>query len=279
LTLPAHEEQRDRTVEGVLHYNLANGEKPVSDSSGPNPLKTQHTGQYEQKRMTIRDARRVPDLSLEQHGFVLRPHVTKVKDFYDEDEIRQVYYPEIDALVSSETGASRVLIFDYTLRCGDEARGVRGPVQRVHNDYTDWSGPQRVRDLVPAAEAEELLRHRVAVIQVWRPIRNPVRCSPLALIDAQSIASEDLVPTERRHPDRVGEIYHLVFNPAHRWFYFPDMERDEAILFKCYDSETDGRSRFTPHSAFEDATVPPDAPPRESIEVRALVFWAPARSG
>ena len=152
---------------------------------------------------------------------------------------------------------------------------MREPVRRVHNDYTEWSGPQRVRDLFPAGEAEELLQRRFAVIQVWRPIRKPVRTAPLAIADAGSLAPKDMIATERRYPDRVGEIYHITYNPGHRWLYFPNMQRNEALVFKCYDSRTDGRARFTAHSAFVDPTSPANAAPRESIEIRTLAFWAP----
>ena len=77
--------------------------------------------------------------------------------------------------------------------------------------------------------------------------------------------------------DRVGETYSFTYNPKHRWFYFPQMQRNEALLLKCYDSKEDGRARFTAHTSFEDPTSPPDAPPRESIEVRALIFFAPEK--
>jgi len=91
-----------------------------------------------------------------------------------------------------------------------------------------------------------------------------------------SLETKDMIPTERRYPDRVGETYHLTFNPSHRWYYFPEMQRNEALVFKCYDSKRDGRSRFSAHSAFEDPNSPPDAPPRESIEIRTLAFFPPA---
>jgi hypothetical protein len=179
--------------------------------------------------------------------------------------------------VKEQLGAAAVEIFDHTLRSGDEAvrtaRQLREPVQVVHNDYTDWSGPQRVRDLHPPEEAEDLLSRRVCVVQVWRPIRKPIEADPLAICDAQSLAPADLIPAERRHPDRIGEIYHIAYNPDHRWYYFPRMQRDEAIVFKCYDSMTDGRARFTAHGSFTDPSTPPDAGPRESIEMRTLVYF------
>jgi hypothetical protein len=152
--------------------------------------------------------------------------------------------------------------------------GAREPVKFAHNDYTVKSGPQRVCDLLPA-EASELLKHRFAMINVWRPIRGPVQESPLGVCDARSIAPTDWVPSDLKYRDRTGEVYSITFNPNHRWFYFSRMQPNEATLLKCYDSMEDGRARFTAHSAFEDPSSPPDAAPRESIEVRTLVFFGP----
>ena len=196
--------------------------------------------------------------------------------FFDEAEVKRVYYPEMEALIKAESGAARVVVFDHTLRTADEddreARKIREPVRRAHNDYTEWSGPQRVRDLLPD-EAEKLLERRFAIIQVWRPIRNPVETFPLAIADAQSLAPDDLVVSERRYPTRVGQTYAITYNPRHQWYWFPRMRRDEAIVFKVYESVKDGRARWTAHTAIEDPTSPPNARPRESIEIRTLAFF------
>ena len=151
--------------------------------------------------------------------------------------------------------------------------GFRGAAARVHNDYTPWSGWQRVKDLLGPEEAERLAGTRVAQVNLWRPIRGPVRRSPLALLDAGSVAPDDLLATDHIYPDRVGEIYHVAHNPDHRWFYFPEMERDEVVLIKGYDSHEDGRARFTPHTAFDHPETTVDTPPRESIELRALLIF------
>jgi hypothetical protein len=199
-----------------------------------------------------------------------------VKDFFDEQELKAVYYPEVEKLIKEQSGASRVVVFDHTLRSGDEAaraaRLVREPVLSAHNDYTEWSGPQRVRDLLPD-EAEKLLESRFAIIQVWRAINRPIEANPLAVADAKSVAFEDFLMAERRYPNRVGQTYRLMHNPQHRWYYFPRMARDEALVFKVFDSAKDGRARFTPHTSFDDPTLPPSAAPRQSIEARALVFF------
>ena len=129
-----------------------------------------------------------------------------------------------------------------------------------------------MRDLL-GGDADALLQKRFSVINVWRPIRGPVQDTPLAVSDARSIDDQDLVATDLVYPDRTGEIYYVKFNPAHKWFYAPAMRDDEIMLIKCYDSAEDGRARFVPHSAFVDPTTPAGAPPRESIELRTLVFY------
>src|SRR4029077_6107294 len=170
-------------------------------------------------------------------------------------------------------------IFDHTLRrrvrgVDDRAPGTpRQPATRVHVDHTANSGPQRVRDFF-GDEAEELLRGRVQIINLWRPIRGPLRDAPLAVCDAQTVKPEQLVASDLVYRDRVGETYSVTFDPQHRWFYVPEMRADEVLLLKCYDSNTDGRARFAPHTAFTDPTTPTDGPPRESIELRTLVFHA-----
>ncbi len=217
-------------------------------------------------------------VSLDREGFALVRKTSSVKDFYDETEVRSIYYPEAERLIKEATGADRVFVFDHTVRkrvqgAADRDGGLRQPVARVHVDHTGKSGLQRVRDLIPD-EADELLKGRVQIINLWRPIRGPLLDSPLAVCDARTVRPDELVASDLVYPDRVGETYSVKYNPDHRWFYVPRMTIDEILLLKCFDSKTDGRARFAPHSAFVDSTTPPDAPPRESIELRALVFHA-----
>lgn len=267
-------------VIAAMNYLDAAETKPRSfvskpDSGVPNRRPRQVTHQ-----VPIRDGRAAAaGFSLDRQGFALVKHQSRVGDFYDADEVKRVYYPEVEALVKRATAAARVVVFDHNVRNKTRAErktgGARLPVTYVHNDYTLKSGPQRVRDLLPADEAEALLEHRFAVINVWRPIRGPVQDTPLAFCDAQSMGADDFVPTDLVYADRVGEVYSVRHNPAHRWYYVPEMQADELILLKCYDSVDDGRARFTAHSAFEHPAAPADARPRESIEVRTLVFFPP----
>jgi hypothetical protein len=239
---------------------------------------SRHTGRFAEHTVSIQNGRNAAsELSLDRQGFQLTRHQTAVTDFYDRQEVERAYYPEVERLLKEATGAEKVVIFDHQVRNIElSKRGekdAREYAKVVHNDYTAKSGPRRVRDHLPTDEADERLKNRFAEINVWRPIRGPIESSPLAVCDAQSIAPQDFVASDLIYRDKVGETYRFLYNPNHRWFYFPRLERDEVILLKCYDSMEDGRARFTAHTAFEDPTSQADAAPRESIEVRALVFW------
>ncbi len=260
-----------------IPYTVDTGDPLVNETFGPDDISRRRTGTQVPRPMTIHNGRsRAGEFSLDVHGFAFVEHRTQVTEFFDAAQLESVYYPEVQNLIREVSGASRVVLFDHTLRSGDgaerETRRIREPVLSAHNDYTEWSGPQRVRDLM-ADEADALLKGRFAIIQVWRAINQPIQSNPLAIADASSVAFEDLLIAERRYPGRVGQTYRLRHNPEHRWYYFPQMRRDEALVFKVYDSEKDGRARFTAHTSFEDPTTLPGAPPRQSIEARALAFF------
>jgi hypothetical protein len=256
--------------------------KPILESAaltGGAPRERFDTDDHE---VAIHDLRPLAGrLSLDREGFVLRRAPTAVADLYDDRTVEQAYYPEIESLLKRELGAvgpvTKVVIFDATRR-SDAATGAanrdgaRGPAGRVHVDYTEASGPRRVKDLLGEEEAARLAAAgaRIVQVNVWRPIRGPVERSPLALVDATSVRPEDLIATDQIFPGRVGEIYHLAHHPAQRWYYAPAMTREEVILIKGWDSLDDGRARFTPHSAFRLPQQRSDAAPRESIEVRTL---------
>jgi hypothetical protein len=266
------------TIEATLSYFVDTGTRPVSLVGAPGGRDQRvGGGGTEPRRVRLRNGRlAIDEFALERNGFRFLRQPSRVVDWFDEEELRRVYYPEMEALVQAESGARRVVVFDHTLRTADaalrEEKKIREVVRRVHNDYTEWSGPQRVRDIVPD-EAEALLARRFAIVQVWRPIRYPVESWPLAIADARSLSPENLVVTERRYQERTGQTYAITWNPAHRWYWFPHMRPEEALVFKTYESATDGRARWTAHTAFEDPTSPPDARPRESIEIRTLAFF------
>ncbi len=265
------------TIEATLNYIVDDGTKVFTITAGPGGQDVRSGGTPDPHRVVMHNGRpHAKDFILDRNGFRFVQHDTKVADFYDESEIKRVYYPEMEALIKAESGAKRVVVFDHTLRTADhdlrETKKIREVVRRVHNDYTEWSGPKRVRDLLPA-EADELLKRRFAIIQVWRPIKHPVETDPLGICDARTLSPDNLVISERRYPDRIGQTYAITYNPAQKWFWFPRMRREEALVFKVYDLLTDGRARWTAHTAFDDPSAPPNARPRESIEIRTLAFF------
>ncbi|HEY0107205.1 MAG TPA: CmcJ/NvfI family oxidoreductase [Rhizomicrobium sp.] len=268
-------------VRATLHYLTRTGVKPYSYTFDPPPGVPPRSGEVNSvDNILIRDGRPVAgDLSLDEQGFAFRRHESRVEDFYDEDELRAVYYPEIEALLKRETGGDKVVIFDHTIRSVPKAKdgieGMREPVRRVHNDYTEFSGVRRVHDNLSWEEAVARLRHRFLEVNVWRPIRGPLEDTPLAVLDGRTLAKEDLIPSDLIYRDKVGETYAVQYSPRHRWFYFPRMQRDEAVLIKGFDSDITNPARFAPHTGFDDPTAPSTALPRESIEVRALVFFGP----
>jgi hypothetical protein len=266
-------------VEGELVYLSHMAEKPHTYTYEPPAGMPRSNIVTESHTMPIADMRPIAaDASLDREGFALLTAPTAARDLYDENELRTVYYPEAERIIAEATGANRVVVFDHTIRrrewgVEDRSPGTpRQPVNRIHGDYTDISGPQRVSDLM-GDEAEALLRKRFAIINLWRPIRGPLFDAPLAVCHAGSVAPGDLVGQDLIYRDRTGEIYGLTYNPSHRWFYVPAMQRDEALLLKCFDSARDGRARFMPHTSFQDPNAPPDMLPRESIELRTLVFF------
>ena len=268
-------------VRAPLTFIVPQDSKPYFQSSALTGGLPKVFFETEDREVTIRDMRQLADeLSLDRHGFELRRHETAVEDLYDDAAVEEVYEPEVEALLKAATGADRVVIFDHTRRSdsaqgADNPDGPRGPASRVHVDYTVASGPVRAAEVLGAEAVARILDTggRIVQINVWRPITGPVQRTPLALADAASVKTAELVATDQVFPDRVGEIYQLAHGAEQRWYWAPRMERDEVLLIKSWDSLDDGRARFTPHGAFPLADQSPDAPARESIETRTyLVF-------
>ncbi len=266
------------TIRANFNYIVDTGIPPVRYIDWPEMEHKAVPPQYRQYEMTVRDGRPLRDtFRFDTHGFVFVDHRTQVKDFTDEAERARVYDLEVQALIKKHSGASAVVVFDHTIRISDEegqkAVGARPTVKGVHNDYTETSAPRRLREIVGDAEAERRFKKRWAIVQVWRPIRGTVLIDPLGICDGRSIPQKGFILVERRYKDRTGEVYHIAHNPAHEWFYFPQMQRNEALVFKVFDSDASQPARFTAHSAFDDPGTPAGAPPRESIETRTFAFF------
>ncbi len=240
----------------------------------------------EHHAMSIVDCREVsPAPNVDSAGFELLQAPSAVVDFYNDEEVRSRYYPEVAELLRRVLGALDVVVFDHNqrsaVRVAQGQPGVRLPVDAAHDDYTASSGPRRAHEILRDAGRPTDGGQRMALINVWRPIVGPVQDVPLAVCDARSVVPADLVGTDihhfgeddLEHPRYSGEIYSLVYNPRHRWYYAKDMQPDEVLLLKNWDSSEDGRASYTPHTGFKNPAAPAGTRPRESIEVRTLVIY------
>ena len=271
-----------KTVRSTVNYVHPMAERLFyySSLSDPPPGKPRTNEQADARAVTVHDCRPDADrLSLDVEGFEIASGQWAQADYDDADDIRRVCYPEVAAVVKAKTGASHVILYEHQTRRQYEAPPdlskalpYRQPVWRVHNDQTPSSGPQLVREFI-GDDAEELLKRRYSFINLWRPLKKPVFDSPLGICDARTISFEDFIGADQISPVRTQEMFSAVFNPNHRWCYFPQVELDEAILLKCFDSEESGVARFGLHAAFVDPTSPKGAPLRQSIEFRAIAFF------
>jgi hypothetical protein len=267
------------TIEVPLTFIAPTTTKPRVLMSANHAEANKRNGDFRSVPVEIADARSLSEPpTLDGEGFALVKHLTGVADFYDSAAVEQVYYVEIAELLRRVTGAAEVHVFDHTLRVEDEAKrrihGTRLPVSVAHNDYTERSALQRVRDVLAPEMAERLLTGRFAIVNVWRSFGASPERFPLAAADGRTIPQTDYVTVDLVYSDRTGEVYYTAHSSGQRWFYFSRMQPNEAMLFKCFDSARDGRTRYTAHTGFANPHAPTQTPPRESIEVRTLLYFA-----
>ena len=222
------------------------------------------------------DEERDSKTGLASSGFMLVDAPSAVNNFLDNDQIVDIYEDEVTALLKSITGASRVHIFDHTVRASDaeirETKQIREPSTLVHNDYTVKSGFICMQENL-GDDAEKLKQGRFQIINLWRPLVDPVRSWPLAFCDARSVDQDDMVDAERRASNHTGEISLATHNSRHKWFYYSNMNPKEVLVFKTFDSQNGGRVPYAIHTAIDISEKFPNAVPRESIETRAFVFY------
>ena len=267
------------TTDSVLaelnfHSPPANGEKPCYYMYTHEPQRNYADVTHV---VPIHDIRGHEDeYTLDKTGFQVVKSTTAEKEFKDDNKIKEGYYKEVEELLKTITGAHKVVIFDHTIRRAIPGQvdkpSSRGPVGRVHIDQTPWAGEERVR-LHTGDEAVKLLKERVQIINVWRAINGVVEDHPLALADYRTLDwDNDLVPVTLKYEHRDGETFGVKYSDKLRFYYKSGIDSDEVYLIKCYENKLDGRARLTPHTAFTDPDTPDHSKPRESIEVRALVF-------
>jgi hypothetical protein len=233
------------------------------------------SAQFVSHAVQIRDVREGGALRLEEHGAVLGSWPTRARRFDEETHVRKHYYAESAEIIRAELRADSVVVFDHNVRRNTPCslaplHGVGLPVHHAHTDYTPRSALRRLHEEFGVHAEAEVSRY--LQVNLWRPIRGPVRDAPLAICDGASVAADALRTVELRYPDRKGEICYLVHERGQRWCFASDMAIGEAWLFKNFDSARVLAGGTAPHSAFIDPRYP-FAPPRESIEVRALAVF------
>ena len=266
-------------VEGEIGYLARLDTRPYRYVGQAPPGVAVEMGEREFRTMQVRIGwPHAAEFTLDDVGFAMTcgEYPTSFEAFEEVEAVRADYYREMEAVVVAKTGAAGAIAFDHNVRHaprGAAGEAIGKPARIAHNDYTDWSAPQRVRDLLGEKAAAQVFRRRYNFINLWRPLLEPLRDAPLAVCDARSVAAGDLIVSDLIYPDRRGEIYQMFHNPHHRWYFFPEMRRDDLLFIKCFDSLTDGRARCSAHTAFDDPSTPRDSPSRYSIEVRTLVTW------
>ena len=267
------------SVRAKLNYTVDNGKEPDYYFYDPDPSVQLNPPGTDIHEVPIFDAWSIKaDISADREGFEHHAFDSSFQQFDDDEAVKKAFYDQIIAFVKEHTGAARVVVFDHTIRkrlpadLSAQTTVQRPAVMLVHSDYTIASGPQRVHDVLPT-EADALLDRRVAFYNVWKPLTSPVEELPLAMCDATTHADDDMLRMNLKYSERTGEIYVMRHSPEHRWYYFSNMQPDQALLLKTFDSEADGRARFMGHTAFEDPTTRADAKKRESIEVRTMAFF------
>ena len=277
--MPQIDDQGLHRVESMMNYIEYTGARPAYYLYEPEPGYTPPPPAAEKHPVSFINLREQMDIAnLDDNGFTFVRAPLPALDYLDAAAVSRDYYPTCTEHVRLATGATRVMAFDHNVRDKSLAiqpgSGVRDPVRFAHNDYTEISAPQRVRDLM-GNEAEALLEQRFLFINVWRPLTGPVVDVPLAVCDASSLNPDDFIATDLKYADRTGEIYSLRYHKLHRWYFLGAMQSEEIMLIKCFDSVDDGRARYTAHAAFRDPSAPDDALPRRSIEVRTIALFAP----
>jgi hypothetical protein len=267
---------RPVVVQAEIDFLVPGLERPFTYAHDASTGAEAETARFATHVVQIQDVRDAGPLRIDEHGATLGRWPTRVRRFYDDSHVRRRYYAESADIIKAALRADRVVVFDHNVRRGNALHiqatrpDLGRPVHHAHTDYTPRSALRRLRHELGAHAEEGVSRY--LQVNLWRPIRGPLRDAPLALCDGSSLGLHSLRTVELRYPDRTGEIYYVMHAPGQRWYFASDMTVDEAWLFKNFDSAPQGPGHLAPHSAFTDPRHL-HVSPRESIEVRALAIF------
>lgn len=274
------------TITAAIGYLAEHDNKPEIRVYDPASGKPVENPDITDTDMPIVDGRTTGiDYSLHDQGFSLHHQPTPFTDYFDREQVINTYYQDTSAAMKAILGAHEVFVFDHNVRSVTKSAagqaGVGTPVATVHTDYTDASGPKRAKTVLENAGREDLLGRRLCLVNLWRPIAGPVVDVPLTLCDVNTVSEKELFDTRISFYDadnntdarHAGHIYSVKYSPDHRWVYFSEMQKEEILLLKCWDSQNTTQHPFVPHTGFVHPHQPDNFTPRESIEARTLVVY------
>lgn len=253
--------------------------KPYYESSAITGLVPKLHFKLEKKQVKINSIRNKKKAVLDKDGFELHNYYTPYNEYNILQNLER-YKRELEKICKQIFGYKEIFIFDLTIRSNKKKGaynidGRRQPADRVHVDYTIKSGPKRAKEVIGINKYNNALKNKRRIVQfnAWRPLCNEVKSSPLTFADPSSINQKDLIATDQIFPKRIGEIYHLAYNRFQKWYWVPNMKRDEILLIKGWDS-SDKKNvvKFTPHAAFSLKNENIIKYPRTSIEARIFLI-------
>lgn len=263
-------------IHSKIRFIVKQKNKPYYESSAITGMIPKLHFKTEEKKVLIRDIRKSKKFVLNKNGFILKKTKFNIqaKDFENNYEN---YKNNLSHFLKKIISFRHIEIFDITKRSNEKSGafnkdGPRQPAERAHVDYTVNSGPFRAKQILEKNFSKTLYKYRVIQLNIWKPLSKKVLSSPLAIADANSISLKDLVATDQIFPDRVGEIYHLAYNKKQKWYWVSEMQDNEVLIFKGWDSIASNKViKFTPHTSFNLKNQNIKKYPRESIEARAFL--------
>lgn len=272
------DEDRQRHIKGIFNYwdDPGDGSRPEPIIIGKGRITNErpHRGH---EFLVIDVNGKEDQYKLDSHGFQFCRHESQEKCFIDDERVREIYYKECKNLLKEATGSSRIHIFNHKVRRGPTQwhhlgfnnLANRGPVTKTHVDQSYLGAELRLRNEFPK-EADELVKKRYQIINIWRPIETILK-DPIAVADASSVPDADLIGADMTEDGYKGESWVVKYSPQHLWHYKNMMRPEDVLLIKCFDSD-ESVARRSLHSAFEDLEHR-DKQSRQSIEVRCLVLY------
>lgn len=264
---------RDMVAAKVRYVNAEWKGREEIPRIGSRETRRANTSVQDIRVQNVRPRHAAGDATLERSGFTLTRLESAVENFRDEDELKRVYYPEIASLVERATGAEKVFVRSHLIRTETPIDFNDGYARFVHCDYNMARLKEMSEDVLTEYGVEPDPAWKYVWFNAWQPFDNPAVNNPLAFIDWQSLPQDDVIDYFYTGRNNDSLVAAPVYNPEHRWCYFPDMTTEEILIFKQLDGRGGDRSVYCPHTSFDIPGMPEDSPPRRSVETRMLAVF------